>query len=117
MEVEKDLKPVQYEVLLKTLKNRFEKNMDRHKDLEWAEIQARLEGDPQKLRSLREMESTGVNRMLLARTETQGNLFSVIVLPRARMAEEASVTTTRHLSQGKNTNPEIARLKWLRQWA
>jgi hypothetical protein len=59
MEIEKDLKPVQYEVLLKTLKNRFEKNMDRHKDHEWAEIQARLEGDPQKLQSLREMESTG----------------------------------------------------------
>lgn len=45
--------------LLKTLKNRFEKNMNRHKGLEWAPVQARLEANPEKLWSLREMEYTG----------------------------------------------------------
>ena len=47
------------EELLRTLKARFEKNMDRHKDLEWAKVQARLEANAEKLWSLHEMERTG----------------------------------------------------------
>jgi len=54
-----ELSPDQYEGLLKTLKARFEKNMSRHTGLEWADIQARLEANPGKLRSLHEMEATG----------------------------------------------------------
>ena len=49
----------QREGLLSTLKARFEKNMNRHKGLEWAKVQARLEANPDRLRSLNEMESTG----------------------------------------------------------
>jgi hypothetical protein len=45
--------------LLNTLKARFEKNMNRHKGLDWAGVQARLEGDAKKLWSLHEMERTG----------------------------------------------------------
>ncbi len=45
--------------LLKTLKDRFEKNMSRHQGLEWAKVQARLEANPEKLWSLHEMERTG----------------------------------------------------------
>ena len=45
--------------LLKTLKTRFEKNMNRHEGLAWPEIQARLDAQPQKLASLHAMESTG----------------------------------------------------------
>jgi hypothetical protein len=41
------------------LKARFEKNMDRHKGLEWAKVRARLEANAEKLGSLSEMESTG----------------------------------------------------------
>lgn len=47
------------EELLKVLKARFEKNVNRHKDLEWAKVQARLEANPKKLWSLNEMERTG----------------------------------------------------------
>ena len=47
------------EELLKTLKARFEKNMNRHKGLEWANAQAKLEANPEKLWSLNEMERTG----------------------------------------------------------
>ena len=46
------------EELLRVLKTRFEKNMSRHKDLEWAKVQARLEVNTEKLRSLNEMERT-----------------------------------------------------------
>ncbi|NML68530.1 DUF4256 domain-containing protein [Chryseobacterium sp. RP-3-3] len=44
--------------LLKVLKNRFEKNMNRHKDLNWEKIQLKLEASPEKLWSLNEMEET-----------------------------------------------------------
>jgi hypothetical protein len=49
----------QRDELLKTLKARFEKNMNRHKDLEWAQVQAKLEANAEKLWSLNEMERTG----------------------------------------------------------
>jgi hypothetical protein len=55
----KKLSPGQREELLKALKARFEKNMNRHKGLEWAEVQAKLEAHTEKLRSLHEMERTG----------------------------------------------------------
>ena len=45
--------------LLKVLKTRFEKNMKRHKGLEWAKVQARIAANPEKLWSLDEMEITG----------------------------------------------------------
>lgn len=53
------LSPEQREALLKTLKARFEKNMKRHQGLQWPAVQARLEANPEKLRSLHEMERTG----------------------------------------------------------
>ena len=53
------LSPDQREELLKTLKARFEKNMNRHKDLEWTKVEAKLEANPEKLYSLNEMEITG----------------------------------------------------------
>ena len=55
----KKLSPEQSEKLLSTLKARFEKNMKRHKGLEWAKIQAKLEANPEKLWSLDDMETTG----------------------------------------------------------
>jgi hypothetical protein len=59
IEINLDLSPEQSEELLKTLKDRFEKNMHRHKGLEWPKVQAKLEAHPEKLSSLNAMESTG----------------------------------------------------------
>lgn len=59
METKEDLSPDQSEELLGVLKARFEKNKKRHQGLEWAEIQEKLESNPQKLWSLDEMERTG----------------------------------------------------------
>src|SRR6478736_6274210 len=53
------LAPEQREELLRALKARFEKNMNRHKGLEWAKVQAKLEANTEKLWSLNEMERTG----------------------------------------------------------
>jgi hypothetical protein len=55
----KELSPEQSEELLRALKARFEKNMNRHKGLAWAKVQVKLEANPEKLWSLHEMESTG----------------------------------------------------------
>jgi len=55
----KDLSPGQREDLLRGLKARFDKNMNRHKGLEWARVQAKLEANAEKLLSLHEMERTG----------------------------------------------------------
>jgi hypothetical protein len=55
----KKLSPQQREELLTALKARFEKNMNRHKGLEWAKVQAKLEANTGKLWSLNEMERTG----------------------------------------------------------
>lgn len=53
------LSPAQQQELLNTLQARFEKNMNRHKGLEWSKVQAKLEANPEKLWSLSEMENTG----------------------------------------------------------
>lgn len=55
----KELLPEQREDLLRTLKVRFEKNMNRHQGLEWTKIHAKLEANTEKLWSLNEMERTG----------------------------------------------------------
>src|SRR5438093_492632 len=55
----KELSPEQREELLRALKAGFEKNKSRHKGLEWAKVQARLEAHTEKLWSLNEMERTG----------------------------------------------------------
>lgn len=54
----KELSIEQVEELLNTLQERFEKNMNRHSDLEWAKVQAKLEANPSKLWSLHQMEVT-----------------------------------------------------------
>ncbi|MBF9253170.1 DUF4256 domain-containing protein [Pontibacter sp. 172403-2] len=55
----KELTPEQREELLSILKARFEKNKSRHKGLEWAKVQAKLDANTEKLWSLNEMERTG----------------------------------------------------------
>lgn len=55
----KELSPEQREDLFSILKARFEKNMNRHKGLEWTKVQAKLDANPEKLWSLQEMETTG----------------------------------------------------------
>jgi len=57
--VNSKLSPKEIEKLLKTLKTRFEKNMNRHKGIDWAKVEAKLKTKPEKLWSLNAMESTG----------------------------------------------------------
>jgi len=59
IENKKELLPKQCEELIKTLKNRFDKNMNRHEGIEWAKVLVKLNANPGKLWSLNEMERTG----------------------------------------------------------
>jgi hypothetical protein len=68
----KELSPEQREELLRALKARFEKNMNRHKGLEWAKVQAKLEANPEKLWSLNEMERTGGEPDVVGHDKTTG---------------------------------------------
>ena len=58
-EIKKKLSPEQNDELLRALKARFEKNMNRHKGLEWAKVLTKLHANTEKLWSLNEMERTG----------------------------------------------------------
>lgn len=71
-----NLSPEQREGLLETLKARFEKNMNRHQGLDWANVQAKLEAQPEKLWSLYEMERTGGEPDVVGHDyETDGYIF------------------------------------------
>src|ERR1043165_8624061 len=57
--MKKELSPKEKAELIKILRKRFEKNMNRHKGLDWDKVQVRLDQSPKKLWSLHEMETTG----------------------------------------------------------
>lgn len=59
MVIKKQLAPKQIETLIELVKNRFEKNSHRHKEIEWPSVQTKLIKSPDKLWSLQEMENTG----------------------------------------------------------
>ena len=68
----KELSPKQRKELLRASKARFEKNMNRHKGLEWAKVEAKLEANAEKLWSLNEMERTGGEPDVVGHDKTAG---------------------------------------------
>lgn len=71
----KGAKSPQREALLRALRARFEENTSRHRGIEWAQVQARLEAMPEKLRSLGEMEATGGEPDVVGRDEKTGEVL------------------------------------------
>jgi hypothetical protein len=72
---EKALSPEQHQEMLLTLKSRFEKNMNRHQDMQWAEVLAKLEANPEKMFSLNEMERTGGEPDVVGHDEETGEFI------------------------------------------
>jgi len=70
--MKKELSAPQRKQLLETLKARFEKNMARHKGLDWTKVQAKLEANPAKLWSLNEMEASGGEPDVVAHDKKTG---------------------------------------------
>jgi hypothetical protein len=75
MQTRKELSPEQQGELVALLKARFEKNGIRHAGLEWEQVQARLEANPEKLWSLYEMERTGGEPDVVGRDEATGEFL------------------------------------------
>jgi len=75
MENNKELPPVRRDDLISTLKSRFEKNMNRHKGLDWAAVKARLDASPEKLWSVGEMERTGGEPDVVGLVEKTGEFI------------------------------------------
>src|SRR5215831_13686193 len=65
----------QHDEMLKTLQSRFDKNMNRHKGLAWADVQSRLEANGEKLWSLSEMERTGGEPDVVAHDKKTGEFI------------------------------------------
>ena len=109
---ETDLSPEQREELLATLQARFEKNMNRHKGLQWPQVQAKLQANPEKLCHSIKWKKLAVNRTLLVMTKTPVNSFFMIVHRKALKAAEVFATTVKHWSRGKNINQKTTLLTW-----
>lgn len=75
IEIRLELSQEQGEELLHTLKERFEKHMNRHEGLAWAEVQAKLEAQPEKLASLNAMESTGGEPDVVGQDKKTGEII------------------------------------------
>jgi hypothetical protein len=72
MQMSRKLSQEQREELLRTLKARFEKDMNRHKHIEWNKVLAKLEANAEKLWSLNEMERTGGEPDVVAEDKQTG---------------------------------------------
>jgi uncharacterized protein DUF4256 len=70
--LKKELSSEQHEELLRALEARFDKNMNHHKDLDWTEVQVKLEANTDKLWSLNEMERTGGEPDVVGRDKKTG---------------------------------------------
>ncbi|MCL5011395.1 MAG: DUF4256 domain-containing protein [Candidatus Marsarchaeota archaeon] len=71
----KELSPKQHEEIIKILKIRFEKNINRHKGIEWTKVLERLKVKPEKLWSLNEMERTGGEPDVVGRDKKTGEFI------------------------------------------
>ncbi len=69
------MKTKQREDLIHTLKIRFEKNLHRHAEIAWADVQAKLENNPEALRSLQEMEATGGEPDVIGKDKDSGHFI------------------------------------------
>ena len=113
----KELSLEQREELLRALKARFEKNVNRHEGRGWVEVQARLEANAEKMWSLNEMERTGGEPDVVGHDKKRANTFSMIVHRNVPRAAPACVTTGKHWIRGRNLNRKIPPWIWPRLWA
>jgi len=102
----KELSPEQREELLRALKARFEKNMNRHKGLEWAKVQAKLEGYTEKLWSLNEMERTGGEPDVVDHDKTTGEYIFYDCSPESPKGRRNVCYDRKALEARKEFKPE-----------
>lgn len=112
----KDLSLEQCEELLRTLKARFEKNMKRHKGLEWAKVQEKLEASTEKLWSLNEMEETGGEPDVVGHDNKTGEYIFSDCSAESPKGRRSVCYDREALESRKNTNQKITLLIWQLPW-
>lgn len=112
MKTKKELSSALREELLAALNARFEKNMNRLQGVEWARVKAKLEANPEKLRSLHEMERTGGEPDVVGHDKMTGKSCCSIVRRRIPKAEQGFVMTVRVWIRGRNTSRLAVRWIW-----
>lgn len=105
------LSPKQREALLASLRERFEKNMHRHPGLSWSEIQARLSANPEKLRSLHEMERTGGEPDIIARGQEGGTFVFCDCAPESPRGRRSVCYDREALESRKAHKPKTSALE------
>ena len=100
------MKTKEREELLQTLKARFEKNMHRHAGIAWADVQARLEGNPDALRSLHEMEATGGEPDVIGAAGDSGHLLFCDCAPESPTGRRSTCYDAEARVSRKENRPE-----------
>ena len=102
----KELPPEQRKELLAALKARFEKNMNRHKGLEWVNTQAKLEANPEKLWSINEMERTGGEPDVVSQDKKTGEYIFYDCSPESPKGRRSLCYDREALESRKEHKPE-----------
>ena len=117
VKTKKELSSKQREELLKALKARFEKNMNRHKGLEWARVQAKLEANAEKLWSLNEMEKTGGEPDVVGHDKKTGEYIFFDCSAETPKGRTSVCYDREGLESGRNIDRRIPPWIWPRRWA
>ncbi len=104
--MKKKLAAKQVDELLGILKTRFEKNMPRHKGLDWAQVQARLEADSEKLWSLNEMEISGGEPDVVGIDKKTGEYIFYDCAPESPAGRRSYCYDTEALNERKEHKPK-----------
>lgn len=103
--------PKQRDELMATLKTRFEKNMHRHKGLDWAAVQARLEAHVDKLSSLHAMEATGGEPDVIGRDKKAGEYIFVDCSPETPKGRTSVCYDREGLDSRKESKPRTSAME------
>jgi hypothetical protein len=109
---EKDLSAEQREELLRAVKARFEKNMNRHKGLEWANVQAKLETNTEKLCSLNETERTDGEPDVVGHDKKTGEYIFCDCSSESPKGRRSFCCDREALESRKEHKPENNQLPW-----
>lgn len=106
----KELPPQRREELLRLLKVRFEKNLNRHQGLKWAEVEARLAAHPEKLWSLDEMETSGGEPDVIGHEKKTGEFLFVDCSPQSPPGRTSVCYDREALDSRKEFKPKTSAL-------
>lgn len=117
VQVREDLSSAQRDELLRTLNARFERNMNRHKGLEWVKVQARLEANLEKLWSVNEMERTGGEPDVVGHDERTGEYAFYDCSPESPKGRRSICYDREALEARKEHKPKDSAIDMAAAWA